>query len=553
MNLSTLRNLQDDLYYASKAIENNMIKIYNNEEFIRDLSERQPEEDLRKKYKQIAYEMSRSDFDISQNIVALYFYTINHQLISVYRHAQTPKYNYPEDLYDNHVDANQRMIKEYISSNNRTMFISSYYNTNRDINLLRFIIKVYGVDQTPVGYLVCDVDPKNFIQILKKYQYSQDPVIWIQPGGDRVALMQGGIIKPAQVQAFEWTENKVMAKDNWQGSMMQFDQYTLFQVGQKKYNFTVYSLVPQFILEHNQSILVRNILLCALMLFPGFLWLSLVISRNLTEPLHYMVKIINQIKGGRTKLRMKQMNEDEIGILGKNFNEMLDWIEVLSAREYEGKLLLHDVKYKALQAQVNPHFLYNTLDTMSAIAASQHCPTVGTLCRALSNLFRYSLKMEEPFSTLEDELLHIKNYMYVMNVRMSNSIECKFQIDHVLLGAKIPRLSLQPLVENAIKHGLKNKHGDKFICIIAKLKDDILMISVEDNGVGMNAETINLCLENSMMDALQKSTSIGMDNINARIKMLYGIQYGMAVSSEKGKGSKVLICLPYVRKEEKDD
>jgi sensor histidine kinase YesM len=238
------------------------------------------------------------------------------------------------------------------------------------------------------------------------------------------------------------------------------------------------------------------------------------------------------------------MKKNEIGVLGKEFNEMLDETGRLIKEQYEAKLLINDIRYKALQAQVNPHFLYNTLDTMGGIAASQNCPMVGTLCKALSNIFRYCLNMKDSFATLEDEILHIKNYMYVMNVRMNGSIYIDYHIDSALFHVKIPRLSIQPLVENAIQHGLKNTRNEKRIRIGTEQKETSLLICVEDNGVGMDADTINQRLRSSTNDVLQKSNYIGLDNINTRIRILYGESYGVFVNSKISEGSRVFLSLP---------
>jgi sensor histidine kinase YesM len=246
------------------------------------------------------------------------------------------------------------------------------------------------------------------------------------------------------------------------------------------------------------------------------------------------------------------MKEDEIGILGHEFNTMLDETERLIKQEYNSQLLLKDAKYKALQAQLNPHFLYNTLDTMSSIANSQECTTVGTLCHALSYVFRYSIDMKMPYATLEQEIIHIKNYMYIINVRMNMSINMDIRVDSSLMDHTVPRLSIQPLVENAIQHGLKNSRGEKRLSISACITGDELEVCVDDNGIGMDMDKLNARLKNSIEDALTKSESIGLDNINARAKLLYGNEYGVTIKSEIGKGSSVILRVP-ARKEPRSD
>lgn len=544
ISLNTLQNLQEDVYSYSKEYENSLIKIYNQKSFIHALALEEPSDQLRQDYGQISYDMVQNDFSPTQYIDALYLYTIDHRLISSYRHAQTQKYSYPQDIFDGTMKNNEAAVKNYVASSNRIMLISSYYNTRQETNLVRFVLKIYSPTEKSVGYLVCDVDSKALMMLLQKYRYSNGQILWLQPDEDRVMLSTDGLDGSQKAEFAQMTQQ--ISEKGWQTNIAKFNGGKLFRTTLHKYNLAAYSLMPQQALLQNQNALTRSMIFVVLVILAVFTLLFLMISRGLTQPLTYMVRVMKQIKNGETKLRLKKMKQDEIGILGKEFNEMLDHIEVLIANEYQAKLLADDAKYKALQAQVNPHFLYNTLDTMSGIAVSQNCHTVHLLCQALSNIFRYSLDMHSPYAKLEDEILHIKNYMYVINVRLQNSIRVKISIDRELLQEKVPRLSLQPLVENAIQHGLKNKRGEKQIRIIAYLHDNKLYVAVEDNGVGMDETKINSQLENSVTEVLQKGTSIGIDNINARVKLLFGQNYGVHVNSELGKGSQVVLSLPHI-------
>lgn len=223
---------------------------------------------------------------------------------------------------------------------------------------------------------------------------------------------------------------------------------------------------------------------------------------------------------------------------------MLDQMEELKQKEYQAKQLLNRAEYKALQAQVNPHFLYNTLDTMASIAEIRNCPEVSHMSQSLALIFRYSLNMKNPFSTVEHEIAHLKNYTYVMDMRMHDNIQYTFDVDETTLKSKLPRLSLQPIVENAINHGLRNKRGKKKIGIQIKRKQMDLVICIEDNGIGMDTSAINESLSKNELDFVEKGNSIGLHNINARLKMLYGNTYGMYLESTLGEGTKVFMILP---------
>jgi len=166
----------------------------------------------------------------------------------------------------------------------------------------------------------------------------------------------------------------------------------------------------------------------------------------------------------------------------------------------------------------------------------------------MSNIFRYSMDMQDPLSTVGAEIVHLKNYMYVMNVRTQNGIELVIDIDQDLLSERVPRLSLQPLVENAISHGLVNKRGPKKIQITGAAQNGDMVLSICDNGVGMDAETVNRRLQDEGADSFGKSKSIGLANIHARIRLLFGEAYGVSVRS-LSEGSSVTLRVPRRGKE----
>ena len=544
---NSMDNLQEDLYNINKSVENSLIQIYNVSAYLRDISDQAPADVLIENHSQITYDLAHNAFIPDQNLAALYLYTVDNQLISSYQHAQTPIYLYPEDIYTDIPNRDVELIDAYIASTDRIMLLSSSYNENRQVQLIRYILKIYSNDNTCCGYLVADIDPKAFLTLIEKYQYDSNQIIWLQPSNDKVALVIGPWEKNKDFTA---AANMIQSQDS--ESLIYDDKngYELFFAQERKYNLTAYALYPESLLELNQQALFTNTLIVVCAIFILFFFLFLLISQSLTRPLTYVVSTMKRIKLGETSLRMKPLQDNEIGILGREFNDMLDKTQLLIKQEYASQLLLKDAKYKALQAQVNPHFLYNTLDTMNAIAKSQSCGIVATLCHALSNVFRYNLEVETPYATIQQEIVHLKNFMYIMNVRMNHSIEMEIHIDNELLDYAIPRLSIQPLVENSIQHGLKNKRGRKRIAVGAFEENNMLTLWVEDNGIGMDADKINAQMEHSLEKALSKNVSIGIDNINARVRLLFGDNYGVHVDSKKNEGSRVTLQLPIMTQKE---
>ncbi len=545
----TLENMQNELNSFFRNIERGLIKIYNDKEFMRDLGSSSVEE-LQRKYYRLAFDMAAENFSTADNVVAFYVYTAEHELVSAYRKTVTPKYNYPRDIHET-PGYNGKKVREYVASSDNAMLISSYYNEHRERNIVRFVVKIYNTTDLDerIGYLVCDVDSKALEKIMKKYVVNDAMYIWLQPMGDRQIYAIGNL-EAESADYYEKVSACIRAGEAEEIAHISEKNKVLFQVSQQKYNMNAYSIMPQEILRQNQALLTRNLILTAAAMIVLMTIAISYVTKSLTRPLEQLTDTIIRIRYGNTGLRAAYRAEDEIGRLGKEFNEMLDEIQRLIGKEYENQLLLNRAEYKALQAQINPHFLYNTLDTMSSISSIQNCEIVSSLCQSLSGIFRYSLDMKHPYSTVAREINHLKNYIFVMNVRMREEVRYSFRIEDSVLQDSIPRISLQPLVENALNHGLKNKHGEKCVSVTAKESEGLLLISVTDNGVGTDSAELNRKLRENDKDVIESGDSIGIYNINARLKMLYGQDYGLSVESAYGEGTCVRLRIPRMKVDE---
>lgn len=544
----SLEGMQDELYMWIKAYENDLIKIYNKTDFIRDLSDESlgsisPGE-LRSRYGRVAYDMAYTVFEAAQGLSAFYVYDSKDGLVSLYRSAATPRSNYPEDIHQNPSAYNALAVSAYVRSDNRVMLVSSYFNRSRGREVVRLVLKIYAQDVSrKIGYLVCDVDSGSFRRIIAKYVFSEGQVVWLQPSGDRPVLLYGEPEK-RQSDYYEAASAAIMASRSPEVSSPSVRDSVFFDIPQEKYNLTAFSITPNRLLESSQRALAKNLLVIALLAVVVAAFGAAAISLSLTGPLTRMSKTLKRIRDGETDLRLDSLKADEVGEVGQAVNEMLDKIEALIADEYAAQLLLHETEFKALQAQVNPHFLYNSLDTMAGLAQAKGCPEVGSLCRALSNVFRYSIDSGEGLSTVRDEIVNVKNYMRVMNARMNGAVAIDIGVDTAILEERVPRLCLQPLVENAIVHGLKEARGEKRLSISGESHGGNFLLTVADNGVGMDEAAIEAALSGGAHEALAGSSSIGLRNIDSRIKLLFGAEFGVGVESGPGSGCRVSLTMP---------
>ena len=228
---------------------------------------------------------------------------------------------------------------------------------------------------------------------------------------------------------------------------------------------------------------------------------------------------------------------DEIGNLYNSFQSMsqrtLDLIEQL--QEYSKKEAKQQLAL--LHAQLNPHFLYNTLDSISWMSLNENVDKIPYIINALSNILRYSIIKENDFVTVNDELSWLKNYMYIQEIRFQNSFTIHYHIQPDMLTYKIPRFILQPFIENSLLHGFSEIHQGGIIILSIFLKNNSIFITIEDNGKGMSELVIHSILHG-------KSDGIGIANSNAYIKQRFGKSYGIQIISHIMKGTKIIITLP---------
>ena len=267
-----------------------------------------------------------------------------------------------------------------------------------------------------------------------------------------------------------------------------------------------------------------------------------------------VVKIVLKIEHIKEKYSLigSEGNEDYPSAL----HNILDLIDSSLEKEYSNQLLQKQAQLDAMQSQINPHFLYNTLDTIRGYAVMEHAPLTADMVEVLSRLFRYMISQRKELVTLQQELSILHDYIKIQEYRMNQHIVYIQNIPSELqvMDYHIPKLIIQPFVENAVKHGLNGISRDFVITLSIYNTQSRLIISISDNGSGMTPEqlrTLNQKLAANESDSLHpakdktRGSGIALTNVNSRIKLLYGGSYGVVAYSTLGKGSEFQISLPY--------
>lgn len=309
-----------------------------------------------------------------------------------------------------------------------------------------------------------------------------------------------------------------------------------------KWNFCLYQ--PKEELEKSVwTLLLGNIpvlLLCLLLI----LLLGYFFSRKMVERLEQLTENMNRINLGLRKVTVVSQSKDEIGVLVRTFTRMMDEINKLISQVYEAKIKLQKTEMKALQAQINPHFLYNSLSIINWKALEADNEEISRITLALSTYYRTSLNKGETMTIAANEIRNIDAYLQIQLIMHDNSFQVIKEIQEDALSYSVPKLILQPLVENAIEHGLDvSEKEEKWLKISVCKEKDALIMAVEDNGMGMSEEQAKSIIT-------YRSKGYGVRNVNDRITLLYGEEYHLRVKSRQGEGCRIEIVIP-VNKEEK--
>lgn len=312
--------------------------------------------------------------------------------------------------------------------------------------------------------------------------------------------------------------------------------------------WTVISLTPRETLQ-KKSHFIREInyyLILILILFTFVI--SIVASTLITIPLNRLMASFKKLQGGDFTTSVPVKGRDELAQIGITFNNMVANIKSLIRQKFEMGLQRKQAELESLQSQINPHFLFNTLNSIKAVNERRDFVKTAAMIQNLSDIFRYSLNRGVYIVKFGDELEHIKKYLEIQAFRFGDRYQVTYDIDREALDCQIPRLTLQPIVENALYHGLEPSIVDGRLQIAAQVVADRLIIYISNNGIPISeaelANINNLLESNPDSQANQNPEKLGIYNVNARIKFHFGNEYGLKISSSPGSGTTVRITLP---------
>lgn len=450
------------------------------------------------------------------------------------------------------IKANQKIENLHFSTPHvQNLFDESNYRYYWVVSLSR-VVELTEAGSTSRGILLVDMNFSGIEQLFAKVNTREGSYVYLMDGSGEIIyhprqkLIYSNLLEENNLSAAEYEDGN--HTETFGGEKRSVIVKTVGYTGWK-----IVSVTP--VSQFSMNLVQMRFFLIVIMAFTLMLitFLNLVLSAQIANPIKKLEDSVKDLEKGELKTEGEIFigGSQEVQHLGRTIRSMVNQMRTLMnniVREQEKK---RKSELDALQSQINPHFLYNTLDSIVWMVECERYEEAISMVTALANLFRISLSKGNTIISVEKELQHAKNYVNIQKVRYKNRFEVTFDVDQEVLQYSTVKLSLQPLIENAIYHGMESMDGDGILLIRGYKKGNDIFLEVADNGLGMPEEVVETLLTKSRK-VNQKGSGIGFRNVHQRIQLYFGEAYGLQIQSEPDEGTTVRIYLPAVQFDEND-
>lgn len=389
------------------------------------------------------------------------------------------------------------------------------------------------------GYVISECPVSRLAQICQNVDMGAGSKLCILDQNGGVAYCDAGISYGNEMAEFLST-GKTQGRVEIAGQSCLLVSTRLQDTG-----WTVVATIPYAqVTQQTTKLMTIFLVLCILC---GLIMVTVIIvqSGSFTRPIYKLQKAMKTVSGGDMTVRIEDKRTDEFGDLNEGFNRLVGELDQLITHISESKERENLAKYQMLQSQINPHFLYNTLDTIRMMAVLRDQEEISEALISLSKLFRYCIRQGDRLVTIREELQQAKNYLLLQSLRYQDRLQVVYQVDDQAMDRMIPKVLLQPLLENVFAHGLQEKEGPCLITISIRQAEQGTLISVEDNGCGIEQDTLDKIRYHLRNGG---GESIGLTNVNERLKLYFGSAEGIQIDSKPGEGTTVSFIIPYDEK-----
>jgi sensor histidine kinase YesM len=549
--------ISDRIHQFLSEIENTFFQIYTESTDTKYVLPALPE------VIEMGYSTDSIDYFIQKDAMRNYFSFIHSQREEIVKVAIFDKQNKPFDFWARDLIYSQIKIDPsmpsfddvFSSEDNRSRFFTYYEPVLRSYVMVfgRNIYDIFKRRKTGVVLFYIDL---NYLQkIYGEYRQSNDYIIIVNDEKEAI-----------------YHTNRAKINDAIDDSLIHAinTAYTTFYDIIGTYNHQLVSSLPLQIgdlrllsvdpldelnYSNRYAVIVTVITISAL--FFVSLLLSAYFSHTISKPIKNLCHVMRSMEFDMKTTMPEDKRTDEVSTLNRAYNYMIERIQDMIQIQYKLEIKNKEAQLMALQSQINPHFLYNALQTIGGKAILNNSYEINSMCRALSDVFRYNIKAANNETTLSEELMHIENYLYIQKIRFQNIIEHHIEMDHSLGGCFILPLLMQPIVENSIVHCVEKSTMAKLIIVIQITREiNKVIITIEDSGPGID-KAILAKIQHKLKSEQWHSSSdtdatqgIGIQNVHHRLNLFYGREYGLELSSPTTGGTLVRLSIPYRIKEQ---
>ncbi|WP_405111138.1 sensor histidine kinase [Paenibacillus sp. FSL K6-1217] len=442
---------------------------------------------------------------------------------------------------------NEAWFNDFLRSDDITRDLPTRLDlqTKRDDNWAIYNLrKIFDMENGKLlGVMVVSVDIDFIDRLNKRMQAGNRSAFTVADDQDRIIFNNNySLIGQPFRSQFPVREGVLASGLDRQIVRVSGQDYILIQAPFEVHDWKTYMYMPVGELAVESDILKRN-LWTVVVVLVGFALISSVYMSNLiTRPIKQLIRNMTLVEQGKFDNLPVVRSNDEIGVMASRFEQMSAELKQLVERIYVEQEQKVEAEIRALQAQISPHFLYNTLNSVKWIATMQQSDKIVEMTEALISMLRYTAKTDSRLVPIREELEHIGHYIVIQKVRYFNRIEFHSEVEETLAEQEIPKLSIQPLVENAIFHGIADQEDGLLSIEVRRAGSAELTISVRDNGAGMSGEAAEKL--RSRLGGAGDSGGIGIINVHQRVRRLYGEPYGVSFESSPGQGAVFVIRIP---------